>query len=62
MTVLIAGGKIHSAVDSRGVLSQRPLNGAHAFDEFAPVHGAQETQAPDAVAYGNLIGRLLLIF
>ena len=61
MTVSIAGGKTHPAIDSGRVCSQGLLDGAHLFDEFAPVHGGEEAQAPDAVAHGKLVGRLLLV-
>ena len=59
MAVMVAGGEIHLAVGVAGVAAQRLLDPAHGLDEFAPVHGAEETQAADAVADGDLVGRLL---
>ena len=59
MAVMVARGEIHLAVSVRGVAAQRLLDPAHGLNEFAPVHGAEETQAADAVADGDLVSRLL---
>ena len=62
VTVSITGGEIHFAIDRGRVFPQGMLDGAHPFDEFSPVHGGEEPQAPDAVAHGKLVCRLLLVF
>ena len=61
MAVSVAGGEIHPPVGSPRVLAQRLVDGAHRLDECAPVHRSQEPEAADAVADGNLVGRLLLV-
>ena len=61
VTVLITGGKIHPVIDSSRILPQGLFNRTHFIDELVPVHGVQEAEASDAVAYGKLIRRLLLI-
>jgi hypothetical protein len=43
------------------ILTQQRLDDADVLDELAPVDRAQETQAADAVADGDLVRRLLLI-
>ena len=60
MTVSIAGGKIHLAVDAILILTQDVLDNAHPLDELSPVHRSQKSEAAYAVAYGNLIGGQLL--
>ena len=62
VTIAVAGGEIHLAVDAAGILAQLLLDRAHRLDEFAPVHRLQEAQAADAVADRHLVGRLLLVF
>ena len=61
MAVAIAGNEIHPAIDATRILAQRLLDDAHGLDELAPVRRAQDPQAADAVADGNLIGGLLLV-
>jgi hypothetical protein len=58
--VLVAGGEVHPAVEAARILAQLLLHDAHRLDEVAPVHGAQESQAADGVADGDLRARLLL--
>ncbi len=58
---MITGCEIHTIIDSCRILPQGLFNYAHFVDKFLPIHGAQEAEAPDAVANGNLISRLLLI-
>ena len=62
MAVAIAGCKIHPAVDSARIRTQSLFDDAHRFDEFAPVHRSQKTQAGNAVADRDLSGCLLLNF
>src|SRR5438552_3556480 len=62
MTVAIAGGKIHPAVSSAGILTQHAVDDAHGLDELAPVGRPEKSETADAVAYRNLIGGLLLVF
>ena len=59
--VVVARGEFHPAVNSGGILAQDLLDRAQALHEIAPVGRPQDAQAADAVADGNLIGRLLLI-
>ena len=61
VAAVITGGKVHLVVDVGRVLTQGLLDGAHRFDELAPVHRAQGTEAADAVAHRDLVGRLLLV-
>ncbi len=60
--VPVARGEIHRRIDRIGILAQLLLHRAHAFDELAPVHRAEEPQAADAVADRHLVGRLALRF
>ena len=60
VAVIVARGEVHLAVGVGGVAAQGLLDRAHGLDEFLPVHGAEEAQAADAVADGDLVGRLLL--
>ena len=60
MAITIAGDKIHLPVNPGRIEAQRLLDLAHVLHKLLPVHGAQETQAGDAVADGNLVGGLVL--
>ena len=60
MAIAIAGRKIHLAVNVGRVGAQGRLDQAQGLHELLPVHGAQETQTGNAVADGNLVGRLVL--
>ena len=62
MPVAIAGCKIHRVVNPGGIAAQNQLDLAQVFHKLLPIHGAQETQAGDAVADGNLVGCLILAF
>ena len=59
--VVVPCGGVHPWVDAGGVLAQGLLDRAHALHELAPVHRIEDAQAADAVADGNLVGRLLLV-
>ncbi len=61
MTVAIAGGKIHPAIDAVRIFKQRLLDDAHGLDEIAPVQRAENPQAADTVADGDLLRGLLLV-
>src|SRR5437660_238130 len=52
--------EIHPLVNAGRVRTQSLIDQADGFDELAPVHGAQEAQAGNAMADGNLIGGLVL--
>ncbi|MNV01844.1 hypothetical protein D3C71_920620 [compost metagenome] len=62
VAVGIAGAEIHLRIDGHGVFPQPLLDHTHVFDKGAPIHGGEEAQAADAVADGDLVGRLLLTF
>jgi hypothetical protein len=59
--VMVPRGGVHPWVDAGGILAQGLLDRAHALHELAPVHRIEDAQAADAVADGNLVGRLLLV-
>src|SRR5512145_2698221 len=61
MAVAIASGEIHPAIDAVRVLEQRLLDDAQGLDELAPINRAQNPEAADAVAEGDLVGGLLLV-
>ena len=61
MAIAIAGGKIHPAIGSARILSQRVLDDTLGLDECAPVRRAENPQTADAVADRDLIGGLLLV-
>ena len=61
MAVAITGGKVHRSVDAARILTKDLFDGAHGLDELTPVGRPQESETADAVADGNLIGRLLLV-
>ena len=44
-----------------GILTQSLFDNTHRLDKLTPVHRCQESETADAVAYGNLIGGLLLV-
>ena len=58
--VAIPGGKIHQAVNAGRVGAQGQIDQAEGLDELLPIHRAQEAKAGNAVAYGNLVGGLIL--
>ncbi len=60
--VAVAGLEIHLRVGAMRIAAQMRLDHAQLFDEIAPVHRRQQTQAGDAVADRDLIGGLLLAF
>ncbi|MNV28128.1 hypothetical protein D3C71_1193080 [compost metagenome] len=62
MAIVVASGKVHAGVDARGVFAQGPVHDADGLHEVIPVCRRQGAQAADAVADGNLIRRLLLVF
>src|SRR4030042_6524097 len=62
MSIAITGSKIHSAVSSVRIITQGLFNNAHRFDKLLPVHRAQEAEAVDAIANGELVGGQLLGF
>ena len=61
VAISVARNKIHVGIHVGGIGAQRLLDDAHRLDEFPPVHRAQEAQTADAIADGNLIGRLGLV-
>ena len=61
MAVTVTAGEIHAGIGLARVGTQGLFDQAHGLNELAPVHGAEESQAADAVADRHLIGRLLLI-
>ena len=58
MPIVIAGGEVHARVDAGRVLAQHLFHATHVLDELAPIGGREHAQAVDAVADGNLLGRL----
>ena len=62
MPILVAGGKVHLLIEAGGIGPQRGLHQTHGFDKLLPVRGAQKPQTGNAVAHGNLVGRLTLAF
>ena len=62
VTVSIACRKVHFAVRFTGIFAQDHFNSAPRFDEVPPVCRSKKSEAADAIAHGNLIGRLLLVF
>ena len=62
VAIAIARREIHVAVNVRRLAAQRLLDQTERLHELLPVDRAQETQAGDAVADRNLIGRLALAF
>ena len=61
VAIAVARGEIHRAIDAGRVAKQGLFDDALGFDEFLPVHRADDAQAADAVADRYLIGRLQLI-
>ena len=45
MTIAIAAGEIHLSVGAARIFAQRLLDDTHRFDELAPIHPFQKTQA-----------------
>src|SRR5208283_1051322 len=62
VTVAVTCGEIHLAVNFSRVLTQHPFDRAHPLDELGPINRSQKAEAADAVAYGNLVCGLLLVF
>ena len=62
MAVAVTGGEIHLRISAAGIVPQDLLYAAEHLDELAPVDGAQQAQAADAVAHRHLARRLLLAF
>jgi hypothetical protein len=60
VAIAIARGEIHPSVQAGRVAAQLELDDADALEELAPVHRAEEPQAADGVADGDLEARLLL--
>ena len=60
MTVAIACREVHPRIYARGVRAQHLLDGAQCFNELAPIDRDKQTQATNAIADGNLVGRLTL--
>ncbi len=58
----VAGGEIGLGIHAGRIAAQGLLDKAHGFDEFAPVHRFEKSQAANAIADRHLVGRLLLIF
>jgi hypothetical protein len=54
--------KIHFAVNAVDVLLQYLLDNTGAFYKIPPISLAQKAKAVNAVADGNLVGSLLLVF
>ena len=61
MAVLIAGGKIHRAIDVARVAAQGLLDHAHRLDKDAPVHGPEKPQTADGIAHGDPVRGLLVV-
>ncbi len=61
MAVAVASGKFHSAVSAGWILPQGLLDDTLTLDELTPFQCAEQSQAADAVADGDLIGGLLLV-
>ena len=59
VAVAVARGEIHQAIRAGRVQAQGLLDHAHGLDKFLPIHGAEKTQAADAVGDRHLVGRLL---
>ncbi len=59
VAVAVTTGKIHSGVGLTRIRAQGRFDQAHALDELAPVHGAEQAQTADAITDGDLIGSLL---
>ena len=62
VAIAVARRKIHLAIDAGRVGAQGLLDQAQRLHERLPVHGAQQAQAGNAVAHGDLVGRLILAF
>ena len=62
VAIAVPGREIHLPVEAAWVAAQGLLDEAHLLDEIPPVHDPQQAQAADAVADGDLIGGLLLVF
>lgn len=60
MAIGVAGAEIHLRIDAHGVVAQPLFDHAHIFDKGAPIHRGEKAQAANAVADGDLVGRLLL--
>src|ERR1700694_1584683 len=61
MAITASSRKLHRAINALRILAQYLLDNADVLDELAPVDRAQETEASNAVADGNLVRRLLLV-
>ena len=60
--VAVAGCEIHVAVYVVRIFAQLLVDGTRRFNEFTPIHGAEQAQAANAVADRHLVGRLALGF
>src|SRR5512138_54961 len=58
--VTVARLELLGRVSSGRVAPEGPLDDALAFDEFPPVHGAEEAETGDVVGHGNAEGGLLV--
>jgi len=61
VAVAVTAREIHRDVGGARVRAQGLLDHAHGLDELAPVHRPEKAQTADAVAYRDLVGRLLLV-
>ena len=62
MPIAVARRKIHRGIYPSRVTPQRLLDDAQALNKIPPINRAQQPQARDAVAHGDLVRRLRLCF
>ena len=62
MPVTVARGKIHPAVYIVSIFRQYLFHDTHAFHKITPISCFYKPDAFDAIANGNLVGRLFLVF
>src|SRR6266540_4299595 len=62
VTVAVAGGKLHGAINPARILAQYGFDRAHRLHELAPIDRAEEAKTADTIADRNLVCSLLLVF
>ena len=60
VAIAVAAAEVHSRVDGRGIALQHLLDQADAFEELAPVEGANQPEAADEIGDARLLRGFVL--
>ncbi len=62
VAIPVPGLEIHARINACRIAPQHGIGDTERFDESAPVDGGQRPDTGDAVAGGDMVGRLGLVF